>query len=109
MNKFTNVEVGNRVWDILYGWGTVTKVDKKYDKFTVEFDRLVWDIDVVHRLEKEYLMSGIVDGEYIARLYWNEIKFPSAEEDKCFNLKEYIKTTLGSKILMPKRITIPLY
>lgn len=86
MAKFDNAETGNRVWDLIYGWGTITKKKKGRCTMTVIFDK---NDKVV-----EYFLDGYLENEHVRRLFWNEVKLPTIEEDKCFNLVDYLKDKL---------------
>ena len=72
-HPFRNIKIGNRVFDILKGWGTV--MDGKSSKdFVVNMD----NDEVV-----SYYFSGKIDGnELISRLYWNVPEIKELEEDE---------------------------
>lgn len=89
MEKFRTAKVGDKVWCVKFGWGIIYKI---YD-------------DEVYGLKVEYIDtkgmtqydSFTFDGKYYKSdanpiLFWNEIKLPTAEEDKKpFNLVEFLK------------------
>lgn len=89
MEKFRTAKVGDKVWCVKFGWGTIYKI---YD-------------DEIYGIKVEYIDtkgmtqydSFTFDGKYYKSdinpiLFWNEIKLPTTEEDKKpFNLVEFLK------------------
>lgn len=90
MAKFDNAKVGDRVWYIIEGWGEVERVIKNIGirvRFkvseTVEVSNVFTFEGKRYQLNDKYPM-----------LFWNEIKLPTDEEDKRFDLVEYLKENL---------------
>ena len=64
---FNDVELGARVWSVIFGWGTVTnKGDSRVYNVEVEFDngRVVY-----------HAADGTFDHNQLQTLFWGEIKF----------------------------------
>lgn len=61
---FENVKVGDRVWDFIYGWGTIT--EDQYYTIRVEFDS---------PKTMTYRLNGKACIDHPQRLFWDEIKF----------------------------------
>lgn len=90
MAKFDNAKVGDRVWYIIKGWGEVERVIKNIGirvRFkvseTVEVSEVFTFDGKRYQLNDKYPM-----------LFWNEVKLPTDEEDKRFDLVEYLKENL---------------
>lgn len=84
--KFSNAKVGDKVYNILLGeWGTITNIDP-YE---------IYGIDVEFSECREcYTFDGkIYKVDKNPILFWNEVKLPTAEEDRPpFNLENlYLK------------------
>lgn len=79
---FRNAKVGDRVYDYLLGWGTITDTNwAKYYPISVKFD--------YEEIERVFTREGFENEEDLnPRLFWNEIKF---EIPKSFDLKEELK------------------
>lgn len=86
---FKNAKVGDRVWDFLFGWGTIINICEDENHYPIE---------VMFELEDrthEYKLDG---KRYAARnqtLFWDEIKFEIPK--KPFNLKEFLRENLEPK------------
>lgn len=93
MAKFSDAKVEDRVWDIRYGWGVVTDTN----------DLSGGDYVLIVEFENEIYGSYTLDGfdrktHKYPMLYWNEVRLPSAEEDKKpFKLVEYLKENIKPK------------
>ena len=91
MAKFDNAKVGDRVFDLLKGWGTIVEIRKNEEypiyvnadidsfcTFTLEGKRYVKDVNPT--------------------LFWNEFHVHTEEEDKKpFDLVDYLKENLEPK------------
>lgn len=80
---FGNAEVGDRVWDFIYKWGTITNIDKDlcfpiYVKFDDEYNGQSYTLDgrVTYKQKQQ-------------RLFWDEIKFEIPERP--FDLEKELK------------------
>jgi hypothetical protein len=62
---FENARVGDRVWSVEYGWGTVESVSKGVYPVVVSFD---CGIDVT------YTFSGMPRSSGLQTLFWDEVK-----------------------------------
>lgn len=88
--KFSNVKIGDKVYSLIDGWGTVIEIQEK--NFKVLFDRK--DLDLGLTLTFDFT------GRYFSRdlnpiLYWNEVKLPTIEEDeKPFHLDVFVKENI---------------
>ena len=80
---FHNAKVGDRVWDYLYGWGTIKKTN-----FDIDYPILVkYDNEDNH---ESFTYEGFKNLIYKnPTLFWNEIKFETPE--KPFNLENELK------------------
>lgn len=82
---FKNAKVGDRVWDFVFDWGTVTRFFKNSNilvGFEVEFDR--------ESIKQRYGLNGIVLYSFKNQtLFWNEIKFEIPE--KPFDLEAELR------------------
>lgn len=80
---FKNAQVGDRVWDFVLGWGTITLIKEKSDfPLTVMFD--CKEDYYIYTLEGKEFRSDLHP-----RLFWNEIKFEVPE--KPFDLESELK------------------
>lgn len=79
---FKNAKVGDRVWDILKGWGTITSIREDNDyPIRVTSDINTWTI---------FTLDGKRDEKDInPTLFWNEIKYEMPE--KPFSLEEELR------------------
>lgn len=79
---FRNAKVGDRVWDILKGWGTITSISEDNDyPIRVTSDEHIWTI---------FTLDGKRTKEDInPSLFWDKIKFEAPE--KPFSLEEEFK------------------
>lgn len=89
MEKFRTAKVGDKVWCVKFGWGTIYKIyDEEIYGIKVEY------IDAKGMTQYD---SFTFDGKYYKSdinpiLFWNEIKLPRVDEDKKpFNLVEFLK------------------
>lgn len=88
MAKFDSAKVGDRVYDILRGWGTIVEI-KLNQECPIYFNA---DIDSFCTFTLDGKRSEI---DKNPTLFWNEIKLPSNEEDKKpFNLVEFLKDNI---------------
>ena len=89
MEKFRTAKVGDKVWCVKFGWGIINKID----------DRGIYGIRVeyIDTQGMTQYYSFTFDGKDYPSdirpiLFWNEIKMPTAEEDRRpFNLVEFLK------------------
>lgn len=86
--KFSNAKVGDKVYNILLGeWGTITNIEpyETYGinvEFSESYDCYTFD-GKIYKLDNNPV------------LFWNEVKLPTAEEDKPpFNLEKFILENL---------------
>lgn len=88
MAKFDNAKVGDRVFSTIYGWGKVFSVDKKDVNFplVIEFDK---NIRMCYRSDGT---TNVLNK--FPNLFWNEVKLPTDEEDKRFDLVEFLKDNI---------------
>lgn len=86
---FKNAKAGDRVWDYLYGWGTIKKTD-----FDIDYPILVkYDNEDNH---DSFTYEGFKSLKHKSPiLFWDEIKFEVPE--KPFNLKEFLRENLELK------------
>ena len=79
---FKNAQVGDRVWDFLYGYGKVLEVDK--DELWVEFESLRIGKKRVYTFDGKLRRVG-----YPQTLFWDKIKFdmPFSLENELMKLK----------------------
>lgn len=82
---FKNAEVGDRVWDFLYQYGTIEKLEE--NKILVKFDS---GINVAYNLNGS---SGYPVN--IQTLFWDRIQFEIPK--KLFKLKDFLKNNLKPK------------
>ena len=74
MKQFSNAKVGDKVWDIRFGWGEITEIRKKDGyPITVEFyddDNVIVDI---------YTLDGkcTADSDKNPILFWNKFEIPN--------------------------------
>lgn len=86
---FKNAKVGDRVWDYLYGWGTIKKTD-----FDIDYPILVkYDNKDNHDSFTYEGFENLIHKR--PTLFWDEIKFEAPE--KPFNLKEFLRENLEPK------------
>lgn len=90
MAKFDNAKVGDRVWYIIKGWGEVERVIKNVGirvRFkvseTVEVSEVFTFDGKRYQLNDKYPM-----------LFWDEVKLPTDEDDKRFDLVEFLKDNI---------------
>jgi len=79
MKTFENAQVGDRVWDVKYGWGKIAKISKEDHLIIVDFDNDIINI---------YQFDGI-DGksnktDLNPTLFWNESKIPEEAFEQQF-------------------------
>lgn len=90
MARFDNAKIGDKVYCLMYGWGKIHNIDKKY----------IYCIDVYFN---DCDISFTIDGKRFKEdinhvLFWNEVKLPTEEEDKRpFNLAEFLINNLEPK------------
>jgi hypothetical protein len=70
---FENAEVGDRVWDILKGWGTVTNTSAKSD-YSIEV-MFSYNGVVTYTIEGKSFISDINPS-----LFWDEVKIKAPEQ-----------------------------
>lgn len=80
---FEDAQVGDRVWDFLCGWGTITNINKnEYYSMKIKFNN--------YRNHYEtYTLDGKSYVENNPSLFWDEIKFEIPE--KPFDLESELK------------------
>ena len=91
MAKFENAKVGDRVFDLLKGWGTIVEI-RKNEEYPIYVNA---DIDsfCTFTLEGKRYVKDVTP-----TLFWNEFHVPTEEEDKkTFDLVEYLKENLKPK------------
>lgn len=88
MAKFDNAKVGDKVFSTVYGWGKVFSVDKTDVHFplVIEFDK---NIRMCYRSDGT---TNVLNK--FPNLFWNEVKLPTDEEDKRFDLVEFLKDNI---------------
>lgn len=88
MAKFDNAKVGDKVFSTLYGWGKVFSVDKTDVHFplVIEFDK---NIRMCYRSDGT---TNVLNK--FPNLFWNEVKLPNEEEDRRFDLVEFLKDNI---------------
>lgn len=88
---FRNAQVGDRVWDFVLGWGTITSIKEKSDfPLTLMFDYKE-DYYYIYTLEGKKYRSDLHP-----RLFWDEIKFEIPE--KPFDLESELKKIKSTRI-----------
>jgi len=75
---FENARVGDRVWSVEYGWGTVESVSKGVYPVVVSFD---CGIDVT------YTFSGMPRSSGLQTLFWDEVKIEAPPRPKRKSVK----------------------
>lgn len=88
MAKFDNAKVGDKVFSTVYGWGKVFSVDKTDVHFplVIEFDK---NIRMCYRSDGT---TNVLNK--FPNLFWNEVKLPNEEEDRRFDLVEFLKDNI---------------
>lgn len=91
MGKFSNVQIGDRVWSIKNKWGSIymTSLYNKQHRIAVNFD---------NNTTETYDVNGkrYVDG--VVELYWNEFYVPTQKEDKKpIDLINFLKENIEPK------------
>lgn len=88
MAKFSNVQVGDRVWSSKYGAG--------YVKWIVESHKYPLRVMFYNNRYTFFTYDGYEDeNDVYPTLFWNEFHIPIDEEDKKpFNLVEFLKSNL---------------
>ena len=86
---FSNATVGDRVWSLLHGWGTVDDVDRYAEPEDVVALHVRFDIGEAcwYNLEGRYSL-----GDLSPELYWGKVKIISPEEPD--TLIDFIKRNL---------------
>ena len=89
MAKFDNVQVGDKVWSTVYGWGEVYDVSKgvRYGvKAKFKYSNGSW-------VTESYTFSGMnCTEDYYPELFWNGFHIPTEDEDRQpFNVTKFIK------------------
>lgn len=85
MSKFDNARVGDRVFDLLKGWGTIVEI-RKNEEYPIYVNA---DIDS--------FCTFTLDGKRYVKdltptLFWSEVNIPTDEEDRNpFNLVEFLR------------------
>lgn len=89
MLKFDNVKVGDRVFSIQYGLGTI-------DRFGTVNDHKVFKVDFDNGDYEWYFKDGRVNIDDVnPTLFWNEFRIPTEEDDKKpFDLVEFLRENL---------------
>lgn len=92
MLKFDNVKVGDRVFSIQYGLGTI-------DRFGTVNDHKVFKVDFDNGDYEWYFKDGRVNIDDVnPTLFWNGFRIPTEEEDKKpFDLVEFLRENLKPK------------
>lgn len=91
MSKFDNAKVGDRVFDLLKGWGTIVEI-RKNEEYPIYVNA---DIDS--------FCTFTLDGKRYVKdltptLFWSEVNIPTDEEDRNpFNLVEFLRENLKPK------------
>lgn len=75
MAKFDNAKVGDRVYDVLRGWGTIIAIELNQE-YPIYFNA---DIDSFCTFTLDGKRDKI---DKTPTLFWNEVKLPTDEEDK---------------------------
>lgn len=90
MSKFSNAKVGDRVYDVVHGWGTV-------DGFSRGGLQEFLKVKLDNGYTQLYLLNGkITEDDANPTLFWNEVKLPTEEEDKKpFYLVKYLEENLS--------------
>lgn len=86
---FRNAKVGDRVWDLRFGWGAVTNIE----------ETAIYPITVLfgnNRGDRSYTTDGKISIDDInPTLFWGETKLEITV--KPFDLKEFLKENLEPK------------
>lgn len=91
MAKFDNAKVGDRVFDLLKGWGTIVEI-RKNEEYPIYVNG---DIDSFCTFT---LDGKRYDKDVTPTLFWNEFHIPTDEEDKKpFDLVEFLRKNLEPK------------
>lgn len=92
MAKFSNAKIGDGVWSSVYGKGEIVNIESKGDcPIIVEFDDGISDSYSYTLDGKKYKFDKY------PTLFWNEFNIPTEEEDRPFNLVEFLKENLEPK------------
>lgn len=68
---FRNAKVGDRVWDIQYGWGVITDIDKSVG---ISFPIIIW---FYIEEKKTFDIKGRMKPKVNPTLFWNEFEIPN--------------------------------
>lgn len=92
MAKFDKIKVGDRVYDIVDGWGIVEDIKLDLD-YPIHVRYPHKSCVNTYTLEGKYRFTQIYPS-----LFWNEVKLPTDEEDKKpFDLVEFLRDSLEPK------------
>lgn len=90
---FEDAKVGDRVWDFIFGWGTIYDIIlDDYYPIKVEFEK-----DII----RSYTLDGALfkGSKENPSLFWDEIKFEIPKRP--FNLEDFIYKKLKLKKFIP--------
>jgi hypothetical protein len=106
-NTFENAQVGDRVWSIRYGWGTINII--KDHKIYVVFDHL-------NRPRIFTSQGKLYDDDLNPTLFWDEVKFDIPQKPIKMKLIHGVevpditfKPTLGERFYHPSVDCMSLY
>lgn len=72
---FENAQVGDRVWDFRYGWGTVSKIE--------EGKRHQLKVDLDYGAYLYFTFTGqYIESDLNRTLFWDEVKFEAPPRPK---------------------------
>jgi hypothetical protein len=75
---FSSAKVGDRVWDIHKGWGTITCIDNSLYPIYVNFDDMAFNGSTHKYTSKGYYREDHINPS----LFWDEIKFTIPNKPK---------------------------
>lgn len=100
MSYFDGIKVGDRVFHVINGWGTVVAIDKSTLPVNVDFDNdIQWDFTLDGKSH---------ENDFGQSLFWDEVKItppprPKHKEKKKLVIYGNIVKGVGNKFIGPKR------
>jgi hypothetical protein len=75
---FSSAKVGDRVWDVHKGWGTITCIDNSLYPIYVNFDDTAFNGSTHRYTDKGYYREGYINPS----LFWDEVKLTTPSKPK---------------------------
>lgn len=91
---FDNAEVGDRVYDIKYKWGTIRKINTQL--IFIEFDNFKKSNGHYVQYDFNGKENGYLADYFGQTLFWNELKFELPK--KPFDLKKFFSENFSSYV-----------